>query len=198
MKLNWVERLVVNNPLRALEQGIMIQWLKSQRSLSQASVALEIGCGRGAGARLILREFFPAHLHIIDLDSRMIRTAGKYLTPEERESISLYVGDATRLPFREQSFDAVFGFGFLHHVPDWRKALREVAGMLKPGGVFFMEELYPSFYQNTITRHILEHPTRDRFISDDLRKALEEVNLVISDAIEFKKLGILGVAEKKP
>ena len=196
MKLNWAERLVVNNPIRVLEQWIMMQWLKSIRPLNQASTVLEIGCGRGAGARLILREFSPTHLYITDLDSRMIQMAGRYLSPKEIESISSYVGDATRLPFREQSLDAVFGFGFLHHVPDWRKALREVARTLKRGGAYYMEELYPPFYQNFITRHILDHPTHDRFFSDDLRKALEEVNLLIKDTIEFKKLGILGVAEK--
>ena len=198
MKLNWVERLVVNNPLRAMEQRMLIWWLKSAHSLDQPLVALEIGCGRGAGARSILRVFSPTHLHIMDLDRRMIQTAMRHLSREEKEEISLYVGDASRLPFRESTFDAVFGFGFLHHVPDWRKALLEISRTLKVGGVYFMEELYPSLYQNFLTRHIMEHPTQDRFLSHDLRDALEDVNLVISDAIEFKKLGILGIAEKKP
>ena len=55
---------------------------------------LEVGCGRGAGACLILEEFQPAWVHALDLDHRMIRQALAYLRPRQREKISLYVGDA--------------------------------------------------------------------------------------------------------
>ena len=181
-----------------MEQRMLIRWLKGAGSLDRGSTALEIGCGRGAGARCIVSEFSPAHLHIMDLDSRMIRKAKRYLSLEEREILSFHVGDATRLPFGEAMFDAVFGFGFLHHVPDWHLALREISRTLRPGGVYFMEELYPSFYQNWLTRHLLEHPSRDRFRSHDLRDALKDVNLFVLDKLELKKLGILAAAEKKP
>jgi len=196
MKLNWAERLVVNNPLRVIEQALQIQWFKRKTPLNKGAVLLEIGCGRGAGARLINETFRPHHLHILDLDIMMIRMAKAYLSPNDKEKISLYVGDATSLPFRARSLDAVIGFGFLHHVPDWRKALKEIARILKTGGVYFMEELYPSLYQNFITKHILHHPTQDRFFSYELRNALEELNLLMEDAIEFKKLGILGIVKK--
>ena len=93
-------------------------------------------------------------------------------------------------------FDAVFGFGFLHHVPDWRQGLSEIARVLKPGGVYYIEELYPSLYQNVITKRILLHPEHDRFTSDDLRKALDEAHLRLANAFELRKMGILGVATK--
>jgi len=196
MKLNWAERLVVNNPLRAIAQGFQIQWLKRTLPLKQEALALEIGCGRGAGARLILREFSPSHLHIMDLDIKMVKLAKGYLSSGEKEIVSFFVGDATRLPLEARSLDAVFGFGFLHHVPDWRAALKEIARVLKAGGLYFMEELYPSLYQNIITRHILVHPTHDRFWSQDLRKAMMDVKLPIKKAIENERLGIVGVAIK--
>ena len=53
-----------------------------------------MGCGRGAGACLILQEFEPAWVHALDLDHRMIRQAAAYLRPHQREKISLFVGDA--------------------------------------------------------------------------------------------------------
>ena len=59
MKLNWAERWAVNNPLRVLEQAIEIRRLKRMLPLPPGFTALEIGCGRGAGARVILREFRP-------------------------------------------------------------------------------------------------------------------------------------------
>ena len=72
--------------------------------------------------------------------------------------------------YKNQLFDAVFIFGGLHHIPHWRGALTEISRVLKPSGMFIFEELYPSLYQNFITKHILLHPKKDRFYSDDLKK----------------------------
>ena len=46
--------------------------------------------------------------------------------------------DVTALSFRGGSKDAVVSFDVLEHVPDYRKALREFARVLKPGGVLVM------------------------------------------------------------
>ena len=147
---------------------------------------LEIGCGRGAGARLIQEEFQPARLHAFDLDYRMIRAAVRYLTPRYTDKISLYVGDALRLPYRDGVLDAVFGFGVLHHLPDWRGGLREIARVLKPGGIYFLEEFYPQFYQNFLARRIFLHPEHDRFYSHDLHQALAEAGFGLQGRLEQK------------
>jgi ubiquinone/menaquinone biosynthesis C-methylase UbiE len=197
MKLNWAERWVVNNPLRVLEQRLEIRWLKRRLPLEPGFVALEAGCGRGAGAGLILREFRPSWVHAMDLDVRMIRTAKDHLSSQEQQRISLFVGDVSCLPVKTNACDAVFGFGVLHHVVDWRAALAEIARVIKPGGAYVIEELYPPLYQNFITRHILLHPARDRFSSRDIKPALHEAGLHLKDAIELTPMGILGIAMKE-
>lgn len=197
MKLNWAERWVVNNPLRVMAQRLEIGRFRGMASLSKGARVLEVGCGRGAGAKLILRAFKPSSLYAMDLDMHMVQKARAYLSAQEQKKISLYVGDVLRLPLREGSLDAVFGFGVLHHVPDWRGAAAEIGRVLKTGGVFFMEDLYPTFYQNFITGRILVHPTQDRFFSHDLRQALKHVGLPIKDALDLKKVGILAVAIKE-
>jgi ubiquinone/menaquinone biosynthesis C-methylase UbiE len=196
MKLNWVERWVVNNPLRVLEQRIEIERLRKMHPLEPGCVALEIGCGRGAGAGLILKKFQPARILALDLDLRMLWKADDYLSSREKSRISLTAGDVSRLPIKTASMDAVFNFGVLHHALDWRAALSEIARVLKPAGVFFMEELYPALYQNIITKHLLLHPEEDRFSGPELRQALAEVGLSMKEALEFKRIGILGMAVK--
>ncbi len=196
MKLNWIERLVVNNPLRVMEQKLQIRWMKKVCPVSPEARVLEIGCGRGAGSRLILQEMQPSTIHATDLDFKMIRLARSYLTHNEKDGIFTYVADAAVLPYGDGSFDAIFDFGALHHVPDWRKALMEVARVLKKGGTLYLEELYPTLYQNFITKHLLLHPTQDRFHSEDFRKALTSSGFSFQGSLEWKAVGILGVLTK--
>jgi ubiquinone/menaquinone biosynthesis C-methylase UbiE len=171
--------------------------LKKGIQLKKGARVLEVGCGRGAGARLILRAFQPTLLCALDLDTQMVQKARDYLSANERKRVSLYVGDVFRLPFKDRAVDAVFGFGVLHHVPDWRGAAAEIARVLKVGGTYFVEEFYPSAYQNFITRHLLVHPKEDRFYSHELRASLKEIDLPIRDAIDLKKIGIAAVAVKQ-
>ena len=197
MKLNWVERAVANNPFRAALQRGEIHLLKRKIQLKKGAKILEVGCGRGAGARLILKSFQPSLLCALDLDILMVQKARAYLSADEGKRVSLHVGDVFRLPFKDDVLDAVFGFGVLHHVPDWRGAAAEIARVLKIGGIYFIEEFYPSAYQNFITKHLLVHPDEDRFFSHDLRNALEAIKLPIKEAIDLKKVGIVAVAVKE-
>jgi ubiquinone/menaquinone biosynthesis C-methylase UbiE len=196
MKLNWAERWVVNNPIRVFQQHLEVNWLRQMMPLKTGMTILEVGCGRGAGAKLIHSAFKPSQLHILDLDIKMMRKAKKYLSSTPLYALNLLVGDSIELPFKAGRLDALFGFGFLHHVPNWRRALLEIARVLKPGGVYYMEELYPSLYQNAITKHILLHPEHDRFTSKDLRTEMDAAGLSLVNAFELKKLGILGVATR--
>jgi ubiquinone/menaquinone biosynthesis C-methylase UbiE len=197
VKINWAERLMVNNPVRVMIQRRIITWIKQVTRIPPRAAILEIGCGRGAGARLIQEEFQPARLHAFDLDYRMIREAKVYLPPHYAEHISFYVGDAERLPYRDGVLDAVFGFGVLHHLPDWREGVREIARVLKPGGIYFLEEFYPQLYQNFLARRIFFHPEHDRFFSHDLHQALAQAGFTLQGRLEHKLLGLLAVAVKQ-
>lgn len=196
MKLNWAERCVVNNPVRVGVQRILVRLLKKMLPLDPGRTLLEIGCGRGAGAAMVLEEFQPAVLHAMDLDIDMIRKAGRYLSLGQKSRISFFAGDALHLPYRDESLDAIFCFGVLHHIPDWRNTVVEISRVLRPGGVYYVEEFYPSLYQNFITRHILLHPEEDRFFGPHLKEAMSRSNLIFKDAMEVEKVGILGVFVK--
>jgi ubiquinone/menaquinone biosynthesis C-methylase UbiE len=196
MKLNWAERLFVNSPIRLAMQHLEINWFQSIMPLDPGGRILEIGCGSGAGANLIIEHFEPENLYLLDLDTAMIQKAADHLTSGYRKTASLCVGNATALPFAGQSMDAVFGFGFLHHVMTWRSSLVETARVLKLGGVYYMVEFYPSLYQNFITKRIFAHPDRDRFNSQELRDAFIEVDIALKYTFELKRFGILGVGIK--
>ena len=196
-KLNWGERIAVNTPVRVLMQRFEINWMARAPQGKTFRRVLEVGCGRGAGARLIKKTFRPDEIHASDLDVKMLGMATRYLSSQEREVILLCAADLLYLPYPEASMDAVFGFGVLHHIPDWRRGLSEIARVLKSDGLYFLEEIYPTLYQNVLTRRILVHPHHDRFDGTDLRLALEQANLSLIAEWEVKYVGVLAVTQKK-
>ena len=199
MKANKLEKMIVNSPIRLLVQGkVILPWIKSKIKLPVNGTFLEIGCGRGAGACMLLEEFYPEAIHAMDLDEGMISEATRYLTPVQRGKINLYVGDTFHLPHRDASMDAVFGFGVLHHLSDWRGGVMEIARVLKPGGIYFLEEFYPPFYLNFLARRLLDHPEEDRFYSQDLRDYLTAAGLPIQNSLEVKRIGIIAICQKLP
>lgn len=191
-----MERWMVNSPLRRIGQYLVMQWFSRTVALSAGAAVLEVGCGRGIGAKLISEAYQPHSLYLLDLDLEMIKKANRRINGPHGKHIYFCVADAIRLPFRASSMDAVFGFGFLHHVTAWRDGLAEVVRVLKHGGVYFMEEYYPSLYQNFITKHILVHPNVDRFNSQDLHQAFQDAGLTLTHTFELKRMGILGVGVK--
>jgi ubiquinone/menaquinone biosynthesis C-methylase UbiE len=182
--------------MRRAMQALVVRWFRGIRPLAPGADILEIGCGSGFGARMIAEQFAPRRLFLSDLDPCMVALAREAMFREAAARTGFCVADAEALPFRSRMADAVFGFGFLHHVPDWRGGLREIQRVLKPAGVYYFEEYYPSLYQNVVMRRLAAHPPHDRFRSHALRQELQIIGLELRQALEIKRFGILGVGVK--
>jgi ubiquinone/menaquinone biosynthesis C-methylase UbiE len=138
--------------------------------------ALEMGCGRGVGTRLILDFFGADAVDGFDLDPRMVALARRRLRPMGSR-VRLWVADATAIPVASATYDAVFDFGIIHHIPQWRLAIREVERVLKPGGRFYAEEVLGSFIGHPIVRRLFDHPQADRFDATAFGAAIQEAGL---------------------
>jgi ubiquinone/menaquinone biosynthesis C-methylase UbiE len=174
MLLNRVEKALMNNPIRsALQRHVEARWLLDMGGGVRGGTALEVGCGRGVGTRLILDAFGAGRVDAFDLDPHMVELARERLA-HEPSRVRLWVGDAARIEAPDATYDAVFDFAIIHHVPDWRAALREVYRVLKPGGRFYMEEVLRAFILHPVVRRVLEHPLEDRFDHAGLLDALQQ------------------------
>ena len=101
---------------------------------------LEVGCGHGGGASYLMRTLRPASYTGLDLNPAGIAFCRK---THNLVGVDFVHGDAERLPFPDQSFDAVINVESSGAYPHFSRFLAEVARVLRPGGDFLYADLRP-------------------------------------------------------
>ncbi len=97
--------------------------------LPDDAVVLDLACGTGDFTKLVAARHPASRAVSADLVLNMLRLARAGGVPRP------VCADAMRLPFADETFDAVFtGYG-VRNFPDLAGALREIRRVLKPGGV---------------------------------------------------------------
>lgn len=197
MKLNAIERALMNNPVRAAHQHHReATWFRrlAGGDLSGQHV-LEVGCGRGVGAEVILDRLGAADVTAFDLDESMVDLASKRL---HGRPVTLSVGDVCDIAEPAGAVDTVVDFGIIHHVPDWQQAVAEIGRVLRPGGLLLFEEVPRGVLESWVFRTFTVHPDKNRFESAEFAAELARNGLHGTGRIE-KHLGgmvFVGAASK--
>jgi ubiquinone/menaquinone biosynthesis C-methylase UbiE len=131
---------------RAYPNENLIQFLASRYfKLSNDDRAkvrvLEVGCGSGANLWMIAKEGFETHG--IDSSAEGIALAQRHLEEKWGVSALLRKGSVLELPYPAAHFDVVVDVVSLQHLDlsNSRRALDEIARVLKRGGTFFSYRL---------------------------------------------------------
>jgi ubiquinone/menaquinone biosynthesis C-methylase UbiE len=190
VKLNHVEKALMNNPVRAfMQEHYESRLLQRLGGRTQGLRVLEVGCGRGVGAHIIFERFGAREVHAFDLDADMVNQASGRLSFYGPDRLRLFVGDVTSIEAADCSFDAVVDFGILHHVPDWQKAVSEIRRVLRPGGRFYFEEVTRQALNRRIYQALFKHPVENRFSRDEFIKELERQGIVVGGNIVNRLFG---------
>ena len=180
MILNPIEYWAMNNPIRGLIQKRLEAPRLKNLCNGRTDTILEIGCGQGAGARIICDLFSPQQYVGIDLDPKMVERAKR--KEHGLENALFLQGDAARLPFTDSSFDLAIDFGIIHHIPNWREALAELYRTLNPNGEVFFEELPVETWERGIgkpLKRLLEHPYEEMFRQNEFVGELERLGFEV-------------------
>jgi ubiquinone/menaquinone biosynthesis C-methylase UbiE len=190
MRLNTLEFMLVNNALRAASQRwVETPLLIGTRGSLNGRRVLEIGCGRGVGVEILLA-LGAEHVTGFDLDPKMIALAEKRLETFG-DCARVFVGNAEAIDAPGASFDAVVDYGVIHHIPQWQQALREIARVLKPGGIFYFEDLLKGLISTWPAQLLFEHPQATQFYGWEFRIELECAGLRVQ---KWRQLGHWMVA----
>ncbi len=181
-ELNLFEYLIMNNPVRrAVQRDYEFPRFLAMLDDSGIDLAgkriLDAGCGSGYGCELIRDELRPVKLVGIDLmESQLDRARRRRL-----EGVDLKRGDLTNTGEPDGSFDAIFVFGILHHIPAWRTVLCVFARVLAPDGVLLIEEIHGTAVRIQDRLIGTSHPRSAAFNWPEFRDGLRNAGFNILD-----------------
>ena len=175
---------------------------------SLGGVVLDVGCGIGKlGASLTALGRDDVALVGTDFQATLLEEARVGYTARVE-------GDVHHLPFRDGAFAAAIASNALHHFPDTDRAMKEIARVLRPGGVFVAYDpryVTPIETVKKLLRRNDHAFTKDHkaFRVDEYRDLLGSSGLSVTDVrtvdplgplvatgLDYLKVGKLGVAPK--
>jgi demethylmenaquinone methyltransferase/2-methoxy-6-polyprenyl-1,4-benzoquinol methylase len=111
---------------------------------------LDVGCGTGFGTEGILEH--TENVHGLDQSVHQLEQAWAKLG--KHDPVSFYLGDAERLPFRDDSFDVVWSSGSIEYWPNPVVALCELRRVTVPGGQVLV--VGPDYPNSTVLQKLAD------------------------------------------
>jgi 2-polyprenyl-3-methyl-5-hydroxy-6-metoxy-1,4-benzoquinol methylase len=112
-----------------------------RQGVGKGSIGLDLGCGQGSYAIELVKRGYQ--VWGIDTSAAQIETA-RQNADRSGLVMELRAGQLTEQEFADASFDFVYSINVFHHITsqeDRAATLNEVARILRPGGLFILQEI---------------------------------------------------------
>lgn len=143
---------------------------------------LEVGCGLGYFSNKAFK--LGAKVTGVDVGSSLIKISKK-LTPKAKFKIA----SASGLPFLDNSFDLVLSTEVIEHVGSQEKALKEMARVVKKGGLLVLTtpnlKFKPLFDLLSILNIRPYHGYEKWIAQEDLAKRVSKYNMSLIKSYKF-------------
>ncbi len=162
-------------------QGLKLRYALEDLREVRSGLLIDVGCCGGNMAKAIKRERPELTVEGVDVSRSAIEWALR-----EPEGATFRLAVPERLPHDDDVASAVTMFDVLEHVPDPGRALRQIARVLKPGGLFYLAvpledqpwTIYRLVKAGRWWRSKLRHGGHIQAFSDsDVRYLLDEAGL---------------------
>lgn len=106
----------------------------TKKHLKETDIVLDFACGTG----IITAEIANSvkHIHAIDISPKMLDIAKHKCQDEQIKNVSFDVNTIFDPNLQNESYDVIFAFNVLCYMRDYKKAIKRIRQLLKPGGVF--------------------------------------------------------------
>ena len=145
------------NPIQKVLVANFYRSLFSLFKRTKAASVLDVGCGEGVTINKLKESYPTLNVEGLDYSSEAIQI-GKKVYP----NLKLIQGDIYKLPYKDNSFDAVLCNEVLEHLDDPQKALGELKRVTKkhlilsvPNEPFFM---FANLLRGKNIKHFGNHP----------------------------------------
>lgn len=136
---------------------------------------LEVSCGHGGGASYVMRTLGPAAYTGLDLNPVGLDFCRK---KHQLPGLQFVEGNAEKLPFPDQSFDAVINVEASHCYPRFPQFLDEVGRVLRPGGHFLYADVRRRHEVARWEEDLSDAPLRrisERIINEEVARGVEKI-----------------------
>lgn len=168
------ERLIPELHKHSITYGEHLSRYMSVTDIVKGKNVLDAACGVGYGTQLLAKS--ASSVTGVDYSEDAIAYAKEHYSSK---NVSFDVSDATKMPYKDASFDVVISFETIEHIHNPTAFVKEVRRVLKPGGVF-----------------VVSTPNDDEFTEGNVYHVhefdLKEMNKVVGGAFKNVKLYFQG------
>lgn len=188
-KIDYLRNFLEIAPISlALERAIELRMLSK---IVFKKPLLDLGCGEGFFAKFLFHGKVDVGLDISEVEVEHARKSNVYK--------KVLVGNATSLPFKNETFNTILSNSALEHILGLEKVLRECYRALSPGGRLIITvptPYYQNFFFNSRIFRFLGLPILANFYEKIVNKVFNHHN-VFSKSIWEKKLNKAGFKIKQ-
>ena len=134
----WHDRHEVDVSADAPWHKTIRQRLRFETDIKDKKI-LEIGCGRGGfSCWLATQNPKPERVFAADFSPVAVEKGRQFSQQKGIDNIEWMVRDIENLPDADSTYDTIFSYETIEHVPNPPKAVKEMARVLKPGGRMYL------------------------------------------------------------
>ena len=145
------------------------RYLKATEFLSSSDIVLDIACGTGYGSKILSSK--AKQVIGGDLNEATIDYNKKFYN--NIPNLKFEIMDGTKLPYKDNTFDALISFETLEHTRDFIPMLNEFKRTVKSGGTIIIST--PNFYLNSPNGYIINKYHTQEWTPSEFKELINKI-----------------------